>query len=356
MHDKNIAFMDWSRSYDNAKAPRRSLDLHETWMRQLSCFTFRFRSTCERVVQFDSRRSYVMNPLNVDIQTDDDYRLAAHCYEPTKPAIAGIVIAPAMAVKQSFYDSFAQFLANEGYCVWTFDYRGIGESQQGSMRSCDADITTWVNADYDAVIKHASTAMADKPLFAVGHSLGGLITPFLPSISNLSGVINIAVGSGAKRHLQPRLQRSTPLLWHVVAPVLSFVFGYFPGARIKVMGDIPRRAMLQWRRWCLNPDYLLDSEPGASAAYANVQCPMISLFFSDDELLLEPGARWLHDAYTGTNVDYRIIDATEIDASKIGHFGFFKPRQEETLWPMVSSWVDQQLSLEAISLKSNKIT
>lgn len=279
---------------------------------------------------------------SITIQSSDGNELTANCYEPTTPAIAGLIIAPAMAVQQSFYASFAQFLAQQGYRVWTFDYHGIGESRQGSMRACTADLSSWVKSDFDSVVKQASAEMSGLPLFVLGHSLGGLLTPFLPSVKNLSGIINIAVGSGAKRYMQPRLQRSTPWLWHVVSPVLCSVFGYFPGARIGVMGDIPRHAFFQWRGWCLNSDYLLDAEPGAKEAYAAVSCPVLSLFFTDDELLLESGVRWLHEAYTGTQVDYQVLDASKMDTPRIGHFGFFKPRQSLTLWPMVSDWLKQQ--------------
>lgn len=280
-----------------------------------------------------------MKPDLLKIKIAAGHMLTAYCYEPTNPTIAGLVIAPAMAVQQSFYAAFATFLADQGYRVWTFDYRGVGESRQGSMRACKADVSMWVGDDFDGVVKHASAEMAELPLFALGHSLGGLITPLLPSVKKLSGIINIAVGSGAKRHMQPSLQRSTPLLWHVLTPVLCPVFGYFPGSKIGIIGDIPRHALYQWRNWCLNSDYLLDSEPGAREAYAAIECPMLSLFFTDDELLQEEGARWLHDAYTGAEVDYRAINASEINSPRIGHFGFFKSRQEEILWPMVSHWL-----------------
>jgi adenylate kinase family enzyme len=40
----HLEFMDWARSYDHAKAPIRSLDLHERWMRQLRCPIIRLDS------------------------------------------------------------------------------------------------------------------------------------------------------------------------------------------------------------------------------------------------------------------------------------------------------------------------
>lgn len=283
-----------------------------------------------------------MEPLTLTLESAHGCEITANCYEPDSPTIAGLVIAPAMAVQQSFYDAFARFIARQGYRVWTFDYHGVGASRQGSMRACKSDVSSWVKTDFELVVKHATIELAGLPLYVLGHSLGGLITPFLPSAKQLSGVINIAVGSGAKRHMQPRLQRSTPWLWHVVSPLLCKLFGYFPGARIGIVGDIPRNAMFQWRGWCLNSDYLLDAEPGAKEAYSELSCPMLSLFFSDDELLRESGARWLHNAYTGAHVDYQFLDAAKIDTPRIGHFGFFKPRQEKPLWPKVSHWLEQQ--------------
>ena len=37
LHDQHVAFVDWARSYDHARAPVRSLDLHERWMANLPC-------------------------------------------------------------------------------------------------------------------------------------------------------------------------------------------------------------------------------------------------------------------------------------------------------------------------------
>jgi len=37
MHEAHVAFLDWARSYDHARAPVRSLDLHERWLTALRC-------------------------------------------------------------------------------------------------------------------------------------------------------------------------------------------------------------------------------------------------------------------------------------------------------------------------------
>jgi predicted alpha/beta hydrolase len=288
-----------------------------------------------------------MTPTRLQLQAHDGHPLTAYCYDPAHRARANVVIGPAMAVPQSFYAAFATFLTGLGYRVWTFDYRGMGESRQGPMRDCQADLTDWIAGDFDAVVVHASQHPDALPLFVLGHSLGGQAVPLLPSVRHISAVVNIAVASGAIRHNQPRIRPLTRILWGVIAPLLCRVFGYFPGGRLGIVGDIPRGVMLQWRAWCLTPEYLLSAEPGARAAYARASYPVLGLAFSDDELLMEAGSRMLHDACTGADVDYRVLSPRQFNLPRIGHFGFFKPKHEKTLWPLVSDWLGQRCGVAA---------
>ena len=269
----------------------------------------------------------------------DGHQLAAYRFDPEGPAKGNVVIAAAMAVPQSFYAPFARHLATCGYTAWTFDYRGIGESLTGSLRAVKADLSDWLIKDYDALL-HEISETSPLPLFVVGHSFGGQVAPLLPSRERLSGLVNIAVGSGSTRHITPRIRRSAPLMWHVLAPVLCPVFGYFPGARLGVIGNLPTGAMFQWRRWCLTPDYLLTGEPGAREAYASADYPVLALTFADDEMLLEDGSRLIHAAYRKRPVDYRLLEPAQHNLPRIGHFGFFKPASEATLWPLVTNWLD----------------
>ena len=284
-----------------------------------------------------------MSDMNrITVAARDGALLAAYRFDPTATPRGAIVIAPAMAVPQSFYAGFAAYLAGQGYTTWTFDYRGTGESLAGGMRGAKADLTDWYSRDYDALINHAADAMAGKPVFAAGHSFGGQTAPLLPSRDRLAGLVNIAVGSGSMQHITPRIRRGAPLMWHVMAPLLCPLFGYFPGRKLGVVGDIPTGAMFQWRRWCLTPEYLLTGEPGAREAYASAAFPVLALTFADDEMLLEAGSRLIHGAYRQRAPDYRVIAPADVDMKRIGHFGFFKPQAEARLWPTVIEWLEYQ--------------
>ncbi|TRZ90512.1 MAG: alpha/beta fold hydrolase [Rhodocyclaceae bacterium] len=279
------------------------------------------------------------------IKAKDGYALAAYRFDPAGPPRGSVVIAPGMAVPQSFYAPFAAYLASQGYAAWTFDFRGIGESLQGSLKNLRADLTDWLTLDYDAVVHAAADAHPHQALFVVGHSFGGQAAPLLPSRERLSGLVNIAVGSGSLRHNTPRIRRSAPWMWYLLAPLLCPLFGYFPGARLGIVGNLPSGAMFQWRRWCLTPEYILSGEPGARAAYASAEYPVLALTFADDELLLEAGSRMLHQAYLKRPADYRVVEPQRLGMPRIGHFGFFKPASEKALWPIVTDWLARHPSM-----------
>jgi len=280
----------------------------------------------------------------VVLNASDGLELAGYRFDPPGLSKASVVIAPAMAVPQAFYANFAAWLAGQGYSVWTFDYRGTGESLRGSRRGAPGDLSDWLGKDYDAVLRSVKALYPDKPLFAVGHSFGGQCAPLLPSRGLLSGLVNIGVGSGAMRHNTPSIRRTAPFLWYFLVPVLCPLFGYFPGASLGIIGDVPNGAMRQWRRWCLTPDYILSGEPDAREAYASATYPVLALTLADDELLLEVGSRLLHDAYRQRTPDYRVLDPASFGLKRIGHSGFFRPAGEPGLWPLVTDWIERTMS------------
>ena len=175
--------------------------------------------------------------------------------------------------------------------------------------------------------------VGDKPLHWVGHSLGGQILPFVPNRQRVSRVVTVATGSGYWRENTAALRRTSWWLWFVAAPLSVRLFGYFPGKRLRKVGDLPRGVMEQWRRWCLNPEYAVGVEgESARALYAAVQTPIVSLSFTDDEFMSLRNIEAIHGQYANARRTMKRIAPKEIGEKRIGHFGFFKPKFERSLW------------------------
>lgn len=245
-------------------------------------------------------------------------------------AWASLVFAGAMGVRQDFYWPFARFLAAAGIHVMTFDYRGSGYSRQHGLARERADVSTWAEQDLDAMLLEAQRAAPELPLLFAGHSLGGQLLGTLPHNERVSAAITVTAGSGYYR-FNDRMPLRVRIFWFAAIPLLTPVFGYFPGRRIGMVGDLPAGVAWQWRRWCLHPDYLLAEGERYRASFDRVRIPILSHSFGDDDLITAPAIDLLHSYYRNAAVERRHHDA----AARVGHFGFFsersRPRWQETL-------------------------
>jgi predicted alpha/beta hydrolase len=281
------------------------------------------------------------------LPVDGGTQLAVRRYEPAGAPRASVVIGGAMGVRQSFYEPFARWLAQQGLRVWTFDYRGSGDSRNGaSLRGFEADLFDWAR-DYEAVIDAAKAALPEQPLYLLGHSLGAQLPGFLQRPGQVDGLVSIAAGSGYWRENAPKLRRSILYFWFVLVPLATRLCGYFPGRRLKKVGDLPRGVILQWRRWCLHPRYSVGAEGDlAQQSYGRVRFPVLALSITDDELMTLAGTESLLSFYAGAPRAMERIAPADVQARRIGHFGFFREQFSHSLWP---STVDKLHRLAALT-------
>ena len=234
-----------------------------------------------------------------------------------------------MGVRQDFYGPLAAYLAGNGINVLTFDYSGMGFSRQGSLRGFEADVSSWAE-ELDGVLGEADTGL---PLFFLGHSLGGQLLGVLPRNERVAAAITVTAGSGWYR-LNDRMPAQVRIFWFVAIPLLTPLFGYFPGKRLRMVGDLPKGVAWQWRKWCLHPEYLLAEGERYRSAYERLRIPIRSYSFEDDPIITKAGVDSLNGFYRNA-----VIDRQHVDAPPIGHFGFFQPRSETTFWNASLGWL-----------------
>lgn len=133
----------------------------------------------------------------------------------------------------------------------------------------------------------------------------------------------------------PGLRRTAWWLWYVVVPVSMRLYGYFPGRRLRQVGDLPRGVMEQWRRWCLDPEYAVGVEPGARDLYAAVRTPIVALSFTDDEFMSARNTESIHGFFSHAPRTMKRIAPADVGVARIGHFGFLRPQPGASLWGSV---------------------
>ncbi|HZY17493.1 MAG TPA: alpha/beta fold hydrolase [Ramlibacter sp.] len=283
------------------------------------------------------------------LTTPDGAEIALRVWEPGRPARGNVVIGGAMGVRQDYYAAFAGWLAGQGWRVTTFDYRGSGASLPPgrSLRGFRADLFDWAR-DYEAVVDHAEAALPGVPLHLLGHSLGAQLPGLLCNQHKVSGMLSVAAGSGYWRENAPRLRRTIWYFWWVLVPVATRLCGYFPGRRLRKVGDLPAGVMLQWRRWCLDPKYSVGAEGEAvRRQYAAARFPLLALSFTDDELMTLRGTHSLVDLYENARCEVHRIAPADLAQRRIGHFGPFRTDQEHGLWPRMAEWLGSLARPEA---------
>jgi len=275
----------------------------------------------------------------------DGFELAGTLYGNPETARAAVLIAPAMGVPQSYYTEFARWLAGLGHVVLSFDYRGMAASRPAaharSLRGFEADIHTWAEKDAAGALAWLRAQLsAERPLHWIGHSLGGQIFGLVPNRELVDRAVTVASGSGYWRENAPKLKRMVWWMWFVLVPLTLPLAGYFPGRRLKKVGDLPRGVMSQWRRWCLSPQYMMGE--GGSALkqrYAELRTPMLALSFTDDEFMSQRNIESLHAFYANAPKSMKRVAPADVGMARLGHFGFFRPQCEPRLWIEIDRWL-----------------
>lgn len=277
----------------------------------------------------------------LSIAARDGYALSARLFLPDGPPVGSVVISAATAVPQSFYASYARWLAEHGFAALTWDYRGIGASLRGSMRHAEGDILAWGRLDAPAILDALHARFPNLPLTWIGHSVGGHLPGFIDNPERITRILTVACGSGYVGMLHPRIRLRTQLLWRVITPLSVAIAGYFPGKRLGILDDLPRGAIMQWRHWSLHPNYLLrDDEAARRAGFERYTIPVHMLSFEDDELMTAASIAFVADLYRRAQITHHRLTRHEL-TQRVGHVGWFRKDKrdmwEEHLTPWLTS-------------------
>lgn len=276
----------------------------------------------------------------LSILTADGQRLAVRLFHPPQGEPSRVVvIATALGVPQVFYEDHARWLAERGVAVFTFDWRGIGQSAPRALRGYRADLMDWAERDAPAVIHVAAQRFPQLPISWFGHSMGGILFGAIPTHPAIDRAVTLAAGHGHRRWLARPLRYYVWLLWHVAMPYSIARHGYFAGERLKAVADLPAGVARQWRQWAMHRDFVVSHSQQVRQAYASVRVPLTVVMVTDDEMATNDGVRQLHSHYRQAPQRHVRLCPREHGVQRLGHFNFFRARQGKALWPLAWEWL-----------------
>ncbi len=267
----------------------------------------------------------------------DGYELGALEFSPSGSAVGAVVIAGATGVRQRYYARFAAYLADHGFAVLTFDYRGIGESRPPTLDGFGGRMRDWGQLDLDAALAFAATRWPQVPRLAVGHSVGGQLLGMASHAQHLHRVVTISSQSGYWRHWPHVTKLGMAAVWFGVFPVVTGLFGRFPGW-LGVGEDLPPQVAKEWARWGRRPRFFLDDGVPVDG-FERVTAPMLALSVSDDLYAPKPAVDWLHALYRRAQVTRRHLTPAELGLTSLGHFGPFREAGKPAVWPLLADFL-----------------
>jgi predicted alpha/beta hydrolase len=140
----------------------------------------------------------------VKIACRDGVAIGGHLWlAPSGRSAGSIIVNAATGVQALYYHRYACFLANRGFDVLTYDYRGIGASRPSRLEGCGYRWRDWGELDFEAALRFMHKRSPSARLIVVGHSIGG----FLPGLAESAGLIERMLTVGAQYAWWATMQR-----------------------------------------------------------------------------------------------------------------------------------------------------
>lgn len=277
--------------------------------------------------------------VTLTVPAADRFPLAATVHGAQKRRGQVALVVGGTGILRRFYDAFAASLAARGWIAVTLDYRGIGGSRPGRLRGFPGDMADWGRLDIAGALDWIRAELDPAKLALVAHSAGGQLAGLAPRIGEVDRAVFVGSQLGALRYWPPASRIALQVLWRVMPPVADAV-GYFPARILRLGEDLPRGVARQWAQWCRTPDYLFGRLPAHElAGYRTLLAPLLAVSFSDDWYAPRPAVEALLPYYARAPVTHRALTPAELNVPRVGHFGFFRPNFQATLWRETADWL-----------------
>lgn len=290
-------------------------------------------------------------PVPFAVQAADGYTIRGCLWrhgESGRDERPVVIVNPATSVRCRYYFRFAAFLHANGFDVISYDYRGIGESRPASLRGFQGSWLDWGYLDFDAVLRYADLSFRSQPIHVVAHSVGGFVIGLAPSNHLIHRIFTVGAQIAHWRDYAPGHRMKMLAKWHLAMPLLTALFGYFPGRRLGWLEDTPRGVVRDWgfsrkriEDICRKGTLALPGVDRQAMArqFGAVTAPTLAVSVTDDVFGTVAAIERLLACYCNSPALHLRVPPASVGESEIGHFAFFHNRFENTLWQTPLKWL-----------------
>lgn len=255
-----------------------------------------------------------------------------------------VLISAGTGFPRRFYQDIAQYLAQQGAVVMTYDYRGIGGSAAKDIATSGIDYPDWGRYDLTAAIDALETAAPGLTLTHLAHSVGGHFIGLAPNQDKIKRHAFLSVGTG---YFGGHYLRNWPLELY-----FWWGMGAYSLARHRHIANVggwkgeplPPKVFRTWRRWSHRKAYFKPdigiTDGMTPQFYDQVTSPIRSWVFSDDPIATQSTAGDLLACYPSAPNEVLYKSPSDFGMKRIGHDGAMR-RGREKLWSDVWDWLSE---------------
>jgi predicted alpha/beta hydrolase len=173
---------------------------------------------------------------------------------PVKQYVAGearavAILVPAMGTTASFYQPFAEELANRGFSVLLPELPGTGESRPRPSWKANYGYRDLVEIYLPEMVREAHKTGQGAPVVLIGHSLGAHVGTLAVATGSIdvAALVTIAGGNIHYRNWDG-IGAAKVLLAGALFSFSTRVFGYMPGQYFGFGGPQARTLIREWAK------------------------------------------------------------------------------------------------------------
>ncbi|MEN2399381.1 alpha/beta hydrolase [Flavobacterium sp. MC2016-06] len=250
------------------------------------------------------------------------------------------------ATSEKIYLPFLTYLAENGYLCCLWNYRGTKKTDH--LKKSNIKFSDYGTKDMPAIKSYLKNRFPDLPFFFVAHSAGGQQIGFIDDLSNVAGNINIAVSSGYYPNMPFAYRMKAYFFFYIFSPISVFFNGFVKAKRYKLMENLPKNVVFEWRNWLEKEDYFFNKKfygkTVPTGHFKNFEFPIHVYYSTDDTISNAKNTKaFWSNVHSEKAISFTELIPSKFGLKKIDHFGYFRRNMKDILWKDVLKRLDNLL-------------
>lgn len=280
--------------------------------------------------------------LSVHCADGHQFSLQIYAAEQGDEAAPVLLMMPAMGVAGRFYKTLGETFAAQNQTIAVAELRGIGTSNLRASRSTDFGYAEILQQDIPAALASLKSRYPKRPVWLMGHSLGGQLNGQFAALNPTAaqGLILVASCSTWFRGWSFPVNVGF-LMVSSFYILVTKTLGYFPGQRLGFGGLEAATVMGDWWHTIVSGQYRPRSiSDNVEQEMRGLALPVLAISIKGDHFAPQKAVQNLVDKFSSAAVTHEHFGDEQLSQTAQDHFRWAK--EPEAVVQRVLEWIRQK--------------